>query len=196
MARRRIRLAATKVGVAHGDTQILNAGGGSNPSTFPIMETEAGVRTTTGATQTIQDSASTGEVCRTGDIIKYVNLFLQAAPRATATTPTENPGWLEWAFVCVRENENVVPITTTGTQTLGIICRNMFRNECLLTGNLAVGLNQANSVAIQIKIPKTKQKIKIGDEWRFITWFRSWSSTNTDTNNVRVIKSFMYKAYS
>ncbi len=185
-----------KVGIQHGDCKIVNAGGGQVPDTFEIMETEGGLRTTDGSTQTIQDSASTGEVCRVGDTIKYVNLFLQVAPRATATSPTESNGWLEWAFVMVKESEVTVPITQTGVLTLGVICNNMFRNECIFTGNIPIGLNQSNSADIKIKVPRFKQKIRLGDEWRLITWFRSWSSTNTDTNNVRVMKSFMYKTYS
>ncbi len=194
--RTRIRLAATKTAIQHAGSKLINSGGGDAPELFPIMDTDVGARTLTGSTQTIQDAASTERVCRIGDIIKYVNLFIQVAPRSTATTPAESQGWLEWAFLMIKESDTAVPVTNMGTQTLGQVCTNMYRNECIYTGNVPVGLNQPNSTSIVIKVPKFKQKIRIGDVWRFVSWFRSWDSTNDDLNNVRVIKSFLYKSYS
>lgn len=197
MARHRVRSQLMgKVGIQHADTKLINHGGGSIPDTFEIMETEAGLRTVTGATQTIQDSASTGEVCRTGDTIKYVNLFLQTVPRPGSGADADSLGWLEWAFCMVKESEVTVPITSVGTQTLGVICTNMFRNECIFTGAMPIGLKQANNISIKIKVPKFKQKIRIGDEWRFITWWRSSNSADVSTTAMRTVKSFMYKAYS
>ncbi len=196
MARRRIRLNQIKTGVQHAGTKLANGGGGSIPDTFEIMETETGTRTTTGATQTTKDSASTAEVCNIGDIIKYVNLFIGCAPRDGQATIDLQTGWLEWAFVCVKESETTVPITNMGTQTLATVCTNMFRNECIFTGAFPVGNQQSNHISVQIKIPKFKQKIRIGDEWRLITWWRSSNSTDTSTFAMRFVKSFMYKCYS
>ncbi len=185
-----------KVGIQHADTKLVNSGSGSIPDTFEIMETEAGLRSTTGATQTIQDSASTGEVCRVGDIIKYVNLFVETGPRNNQGVAQDRTGWLEWAFVCVKESETTVPITAVGTQTLGVICTNMFRNECIYTGSIPTGVDQTNYASIVIKIPKFKQKIRLGDEWRFITYFRAVNSASVGTVETRQVKSFMYKTYS
>ncbi len=197
MARRsRIRLSQIKVPIKHSDTNITTHGGGTVPGTFNVMETEGGSRTVSGVTKTIKDNASTGELCNVGDQIKYVNLFIECAPRSTATTPAESMGHIEWAFLCVKESETTVPLTQLGVQTLGDVCTNMFRNECIFTGNMPIGLNQPNSSAIVIKIPKFKQKIRMGDEWRFVHWFRSWDSTNDDLNNIKTIKSFNYKCYS
>ncbi len=189
-------IAKYKMAVGHADTKVLNMGAGSAVDQFEILETEAGLRTTTGGTQTIQDSASTGEVVRTGDTVKYVNLFLQAAPRDAIDTIIDRVGWVEWALVMVKESETDVPTTDTGIQTLGVICNNMFRNECIFSGSFPIGSVQPNSMTAQIKVPKFKQRIKIGDEWRLITLFRSASSTSTSTATIRLIKSFMYKAYS
>ena len=182
--------------IAHADTNITTTGGGTAPSKTNVLETEAGARTLTGAQQVIQDNANTGELCRVGDTVKYVNLFIEAAPRSTATTPAESMGHIEWAFVCVKETETAVPITNLGTVTLGVICNRMYRNECIWTGDFPIGLNQPNSMHAMIKIPRSKQTIRIGDEWRFIHWFRSWDSTNDDLNNVKVVKSWMFKTYS
>ncbi len=196
MARHRMGVSRFKTGIQHADTKLLNAGSGSIPDTFEILETEGGLRSVTGATQTIQDSASTGEVVRTGDIVKYVNLFVEVAPRVDMATNIDRTGFVEWALVMVKESETTVPITATGTQTLGVICTNMFRNECIFTGAFPIGNQQPNMATIAIKVPKFKQKIRLGDEWRFITLFRSASSTSTDTIGLRFIKSFMYKTYS
>ncbi len=195
MARRQ-GITRFKTGIQHADTKVLNAGHGSIPDTFEVLETEGGLRTVTGSTQTIQDSASTGEVVRSGDIVKYINLFIQCAPRASIGTDDTRVGWCEWAFVMVKESETTVPITDTGTLTLGTICTNMFRNECIYTGNFPVGQTQSNSANIVIKVPKFKQKIRLGDEWRLITMWRSSLSTDTGTAQMRFIKSFMYKSYS
>lgn len=195
MARRRMAIGKYKMGIAHAGTKQFNNGGGSIPDTFEILETEAGTRSLTGASQTITESRSTAEVVNIGDVVKYVNLFVQVSPRDGQGALNLQTGWCEWAFVCVKESETTVPITNVGTETLGVICNHMFRNECIYTGNFPVGNQQSNSLAIQIKIPRSKQTIRFGDEWRFITWWRSSLSTDTSTVAMRTVKSFMYKAY-
>ncbi len=189
-------IAKYKVAVQHSGTFVQNVGNGSAPDQFEIMETEAGLRTTTGAPQTIKDSASTQEVCNIGDIIKYINLFIQICPRPDIGVLANQLGWLEWALVMVKESEADVPITQLGTQTLGNVCTNMFRNECIFTGCIPTGSRQGNYQAIKIKVPKFKQKIRFGDEWRLITSFRSSTSVDVTTDTNRLIKSFMYKSYS
>ncbi len=175
---------------------MANVGQGTTAQTFPILETEAGTRTTTGATQTIKDSASTGEVCEVGDIVKYVTLYLQAAGRQSVANPFNINGWIEWAFVCVKESETAVPNTQLGVQTLADVCMKMFRNECIYTGAVPIGEAIPNYAEIKIKIPKLKQQIKLGDEWRFITSIRSNNSADVSTDRIRLIKSFSYKCYS
>jgi len=192
--RHRMSIGKYKMGIAHADTFLANIGAGTVPQQLEILETEAGTRSLTGGTQTITDSRSTGEVVNIGDVVKYINLFIQIGPRLTESS-TDRTGWLEWALIMVKESETDVPITVTGTQTLGVICNHMFRNECIYTGNIPVGAEIPNSANITLKVPKSKQTIRFGDEWRFITSFRSVSSTSTSTTAVRLIKSFMYKAY-
>ncbi len=194
MARLRRRQLMGKVGIKHSDTLLANIGSGSIPTTFEVMETEAGFRSTTGTVDIIQDNATTGEVCRVGDTCKYINLFIQIAARAYNNT--NNMGWLEWAFVCVKESETTVPITSIGTQTLGSICGHMFLNECIMTGCIPIGTAIPNFLPIQIKIPKTKMRIRQGDEWRLIVYYRSNNSADVQTDNMRIVLSFMYKSYS
>ncbi len=191
-----MKLASYKTGIQHAETNITTSGGGTVPGEFSVMRTDTGARTLSGAEQATKSEASTGDVCEIGDIIKYINLFMQVAPRSTATTPAESMGSVEWAFMMVKESETSVPITQLGTETLATICTRMYRNECIYTGAIPIGLNQPNNLSVVIKVPKFKQKIRIGDEWRFVHWFRSWDSTNDDLNNVKTVKSCIYKSYS
>ncbi len=185
-----------KVGIKKTDTNLVNSGSGSVPAKFVILETQGGARSVTGATQTIKSSADTGETCNVGDIVKYINLFLEVSPRLAEAQNDDKVGWLEWALVMVKESETDVPITSVGVQTLGSICSQMFRNECIYTGAIPVGQNVPNYMEAHIKVPKAKQAIRLGDEWRFIHYFRSQLSTSTSTTGVRVVKSFAYKVYS
>ncbi len=185
-----------KTAVQHADSLLANIGTGSVPTSFLVMDTDVGARTLTGAGQTIQDAASTGRVVRTGDIIKYVNLFIQICARATTGTAQNRIGWLEWAFVMVKESETTVPITNMGVQTLGEVCTNMYRNECIYTGYVPVSTEVSAGATISIKVPKFKQKIRIGDQWRLVVFWRSSNSADSTTDTMRVVLSTLFKAYS
>ncbi len=185
-----------KQGVKHSGTFMDNIGQGSNAVSLTVLKTSGGPRSTTGAPQTIQSAASTDEDCRTGDTVKYVNLNIQAGPRQLLGDSDDRTGWIEWAFICVRENETTVPATRLGIQTLGDICTNMYRGECIFTGMAPIGDTQPMIQIIKLKIPKKKQKIKLGDEWRFITFMRAVKSTSTVLTTTRMVKSFAYIVYS
>ncbi len=184
-----------KQSMQHAGTVVDNVGNGSAVQEQVILLTEAGPRNVTGANQDVTAERDTGNKCNVGDVCKYVNLFLQAAPRSNIANPEDRTGWIEWAFVCVKESETNVPVTTIGVQTLGVICTNMFRNECIYTGSMPLGETQPNSMSISLKIPKTKNTIRIGDEWRFITLFRAAGAASVAVDSVRLVKSFMYKGY-
>ncbi len=186
----------TKTGIQHAGTLLDNIGPASVPTTFEVLETETGTRTTTGASQITKDSASTAEVVNIGDTVKYINLFIQCCAREGIGSSAEETGWLEWAFVQVKELEATLPITSLGTLTLGTVATNMYRNECIYTGMFPINRNGANVEKITIKVPRFKQKIRIGDEWRLIAAVRSSNSADMNTASYRLIMSFMYKGYS
>ncbi len=196
MARqRRMSISKFKTAIQHTDSIIANTGAATIPTVLNVLQTDVGARTTTGAGQTIQDAASTGRIVQTGSIVKYVNLFIQISPRPEIGTRQDRIGWLEWAFVMVKESETTLPITNLGVQTLGEVATNMFRNECIYTGFVPISQEIAGGATISIKVPKFKQKIRIGDEWRFIAAWRSSNSADSNTVNMRLILSCMYKAY-
>ncbi len=178
----------------HSGTILSNTGPGSAPAKLIIMETEAGARTLSGAAQTIQSARSTDEICNAGDLIKYLNIFIQVAPRDVAPTADRN-GWLEWAMVTKREADVDIPSSQTGVSTLATIATRMYRNECVYTGFIPVGAQQANGQSISIKIPKPKQKIKIGDTFVLFTYFRGSSAADVSTDTLRLLTSYMYKCY-
>ncbi len=195
MARRRRRITLNKHGVKKAHTVVATIGGATVPASFIVLNPDSGARTVDGAAQNIKDNANTSETCFVGDIVKYINLHIQVGPR-TGPSGNDTIGWLEWAFVCVKQTETAVPITQLGVLTLGTVCTNMFRNECIMSGFIPIGFQQANGQSISLKIPTTKSTVKIGDEWRFITYFRDMQAASTSTTAVRLIKSYNYKTYT
>ncbi len=194
--RRSIKLRQISMPVQHSDSLVSTMGAGSVPATMVVVDTEAGARSVTGGASTIKAGAGTNEECNIGDTIKYINLFIEVGARFEATQTDAGRGWLEWAMVMVKASETVVPITNLGTLTLATVCRNMFRNECILTGAIPVGPTQPVVAEIKIKVPRNKQKLRFGDQWRFITSFRDMVVTSASTTSMRLMKSMIFNCYS
>lgn len=184
-----------KTAVQHAETSVGNTGAATVES-FSFLETDVGARTTGGAEQVIQAEASTGDVVTVGTVVKYVNLFIECGPRSTIEADDDRTGWCEYAVLMNKESDNPIPTANLGTKTLGNVCTNMYRNECIWTGAFPMGTLQPNSTQLVIKVPKFKQTICVGDIWRLVLHFRSVSSTSVSTTAVRFIMSAMYKAYT
>ncbi len=191
-----IRQTRGKQSTKKSDSFIANVGPGSAPSALEVLVTEAGARTLTGGEQTITDTRSTGETVNIGDVVKYVNLSITILPRLV-TDPVTNvsTGVLEWAFVCHREIDINPPITNVGTETLGVIATRMYKEDCVYSGCIPVGLNQPACVPISLKVPRRHCKIVQGDQWHLYAYFRTANATETATDAVRLIMAFIYKAY-
>ncbi len=190
--RRRIRRAtAGKEGIKHADSFINNIGSGAAPTAFTLVETAAGARTE--IHQDIKTGADTDNTCEVGDVVKYLNVHIQCAPR---TAGLQDTGWLEYAICWKRESVANITITNVGTMTLGEIATNLYRNNCLWTGNFPINRNGANSIELIIKVPQKAQKLHIGEAFVLFCWYRSNDSTDTTTDNMRLIQSVNFKAYS
>ncbi len=189
--RRRKRMTLGKQGIKHADSFINNIGSGIAPTAFTLVETDAGARTE--IHQTIQNSSDTDNTCRVGDIIKYLNVHIQCAPR---TAGLQDTGWLEYAVVWQREDVAKITITNVVTMTLGEIATNLYRNNCLWTGNFPINRNGANSVEMVIKCPKKSQTLHIGESYILYCWYRSNDATDMTIDNMRLIQSVNFKAYS
>jgi len=183
-----------KTGVKHSSTLLANIGSGSVPSAHSVYFTEAGARLAGGVTQNIKEKSNTAGECNTGDIIKYVNICIQCAPRLINVE--DNNGWLEWAAVRLVEATQLMALTNLGTQTLMDTAQKQYRNNVFLTGCFPIGMNQGNSLDLKLKIPKQWEKLLIGGILIIFLYFRSVDSTDTRTDSHRLVVSSIFKAYS
>ncbi len=192
------RMTKGKVPVKHSSTLVDNTGAGVGSFFAHLLyDVDAGLRSTSGAVQVIQDKANTEEECRIGDVVKYVNICLQASPRGPSPTDdNDNAGWLEWAVVWQREKLGAPTVANIGVLTLGVICSHAFRENCLMTGCFPIGTKQAMAQDLRIKIPKRCCGLKLGDSLNIYCYVRTSLSTDTRTDSHRLIASSHFKAYS
>ncbi len=192
--RRRFKQLRGKAYEKHSGTKVHVIGPGTviTPNHL-IRDTEVGGRDPAGGNDTIQLGRGYAEECNIGDIVKFVNIHIQAGPQVI--TDLIATGWIEWAF-CIHKKSDVDPTNTNlGTQTLGDVCTKYFRNECIMTGNLPVSSQSGTSQEIQLKIPKSRQMLRTGDEWTLYMYARTVSTVETGTNTFKVYSSFNYKNY-
>ncbi len=192
------RLTMGKTPVKHASTLVDNTGPGVG-SFFGhvIYETDVGARATSGATKNIQEKSTTGRIIQVGDIVKYVNVCLQCSPRgADSTNIKDDSGWLEWAFVFQRERDQSPTVANIGTSTLGEVCSNVYREDCLMTGCFPVGSRQSMSLDLKFKLPEKACKIRMGYLLKIFCYVRGSSSTDTRTDSNRLIASSFFKSYS
>ncbi len=183
--------------IMHTETDLGNTGNGvSTIETSTLVDCQAGARTTTGAAKSITQNRGTDELCNLGDIIKYINIHMEVGPRSTIGNVDDRTGWYEYAIVLEKEDFVVMPTTNIGTQNLGVMCLRQYPGDCIWTGQFPIGSAQPNSVDLHLKIPSTHNMLKDGDKWILMTFFRSVSSTSTETAAVRFIHSWSFKAYN
>ncbi len=194
MARHRmVRATRGKSSEQHSDTKVHVIGPGTVLVANHILrDTQVGARDPAGGDDTIQLGRGYGEECNVGDMCKYINIFIEAAGKSTADA---SQGWVEWAFVIKKTSDPNVTNANLGTNTLGDVCTKYFRNECIFTGVVPVGIAQPNAVAIQIKIPKTKAVLRTGDQWILYLYARTSRVTETGTDTFKVYSSCMYRNY-
>ncbi len=192
MRRRRIRRTMGKDPIKKSLTLLENIGSGSAVSTFEVISVPD--RSAGGATQTIRDSQDTAGKANVGDIVKYVNLTIQAANRDTNVEPGDS-GWLEWAVGFQKESTPALAVSQLGVKTLGDVSTQTLRGNSLLTGCIPVGSIQPVVQNIQIKIPKNLVKLQLGSSMILFSYFRSTDSTDVRTDNVRLVTSAIYKLY-
>ncbi len=181
--------------VKHSDTLIGVIGNGSSVVTDDLVVTRADDRSTDGTRFTIQESANTGADCLTGTIVKYLRVVLQGAITSDGVL-TNTQGWVEWAIVFRNETTVAMPSTNIGLRTLGDLCTTMFRGDCLMTGQFPTSVNLPNVEAIMIKLPAKAVKLKVGSKILLYTMFRDADTTDLQTDTVKLVKSWAFKAYN
>lgn len=198
MRRRKIRRQTMgKEAVKHSGTFVANVGNGSAAGVLTAIVTNVGLRLNTGATSTIQAQANTSNTCMVGDIIKYIDFCIEVCARGITVYPdAQDNGWLEYAIVKQKEGDVTIATTNLGTKTLGDICTQVFRGDCLWTGCIPVGAQQPNSLDIKIKLPKVFTKMQQGSKLQLLTFMRSSNSADVRTTSHRLVLSYRYKCYN
>ncbi len=191
---RRRGVTKNKQMLKHSGTLVVTHGPGTTIlPRIQIADTEVGQRDPAGPETNVQANRTTGNECNIGDCIKYINILIQTGPTAQNNV---SQGWLEYAVVTKLQATLDVTNVNLGTQTLGDTCTQYFRNECIWTGFVPVGSTMTNGVALQIKVPKAKQFLRMGDEIIMYVHFRSTVATDVSTTSNRAILSFNYKSYA
>jgi len=195
--RRKIRRATMgKTAIKRSATLVSTIGNGSLVGERTLVATNTGDRSLDGGAKVIQEQATTSTAVQVGDVIKYVNIVLQSAvTEAGQSAQNDTQGWLEWAVVWRDEVSIPIPSTNLGTAHLGDLAMQMFRGDCLLTGQFPVSVNLPNIERIVLKLPKKAVKWNLGDELTLYTHFRSANVTDLETDTVRLIQFHYYKAY-
>jgi len=194
--RRKIkRVTMGKDPIKHSATKVSTIGNGSLVGAQTLISTNAGDRSLDGGLKVIQAQANTGNIVMVSSIVKYITVHFQSAI-TDAGVAINSQGWLEYAVVWRDEVLITPPTTNLGTLTLGDICTQMFRGDCITTGNFPVSVNLPNSHSIQIKLPKKAVKWRLGDQLILFTIFRSATVTDVDTTSTRLLASSNFKVYN
>ncbi len=195
--RRRRGITRGKGSIKHSRSLIGVIGPSSAPVNFVGARTGAQERSTDGTPVTILNNVSTNENCATGDIVKYVSFRIQAGVRDDGTNTNVN-GWLEWAIVWIEEEDTIIPITQMGSQSLGDVATQMFRNDCLMHGTIPISDAGPQTAVqdIQIKLPNRCCKFKVGSRCKMFIFWRDVNTTLTGGDDVRTLLSSWYKSYN
>jgi len=195
MPRRKIvRRTMGKDPIKKSATLIDNVGPSSGITTFILIANTAS-RSLDGSAITVRDQQDTGTKANIGDIIKYINIRIQAGARESVASEDDTSGWLEWGVVKQKETFIAPLVTNLGIQTLGDTLVKQFRGDVLLNGALPVGGDIPNVADIQIKVPKIFNKMQLGSSMTLFTYFRSVNSASTATDLINLTLSTQYKLY-
>ncbi len=144
------------------------------------------------------ENADTQDAVSTNAIIKYVNLHFQTVVRKDVSPA--NPGWLEYAVFYRMEQQTTPTINGAftadfGTQTLGDLATNIYRDKCVWTGSIPISAEIPATMDLRIKCPGKFCKFKRGMYMQVVFGFRS-SNSGESTSSARIILSHNYKVYS
>jgi len=142
------------------------------------------------------ENADTADKCAPNSIVKYVNIRLQTAIRDVAP---EAPSFQEYALVVFEELQgaptvDAIIVAGLGTQTLGDLCVNLYRGNCIWNGAYAVSREVPGVLDLKIRIPDKFCKQKRGMYLSLLKAVHTADVTDT-TTDVRTFFSFQFKTY-
>ncbi len=192
--KRIIRRTRGKEPIKKSATLIEDTGPGAAFTTFILVQNTIS-RSLDGSTVTVRDNQNTGVTANIGDIVKYINIRVQAGARDAPEPEDETSGWLEWGVVKQKETFISPQKTNISIQTLGDTLTKQFRGDCLLTGAIPVGGDIPNVQDIIIKVPQNFIKMQLGSSITFFSYFRSVNSASTALALINLTVSCQYKLY-
>ncbi len=194
---RHSRVTRGKIPVKHASTLVDNTGAGVGTLFGHVIYAVTQQRDLAAGVQTIKVESTTENRVEVGDLIKYINICLECAPRGVepANLP-DNCAWLEWAVIWQRERNAFPTVANIGVATLGTLASHMYRENCFMTGCFPIGTRQAMSQDIKIKLPTRCCRIRIGDRMTVLCYVRTSLSTDTRIDSHRLIASSHFKVYS
>ncbi len=144
------------------------------------------------------ENADTRDAVSANAKVFYFNIRMQVVTRLDSGGL--QPGWFEYAIIRLEEQESTPVINTafttaSGTQTIGDIAVNLYREKCIWNGAIPVSTEIAQVVDCKIKVPQQFCKCKRGAYFVFVSMFRSSNSIDS-TSEVRHIYSHQYKTYT
>lgn len=145
----------------------------------------------------VWENADTVNICAAQSIVKYINIRLESGVRDVSPAA---PGFVEYAIVVFEENEsgptvNAAITAAMGTRTLGDVCKQLYRGNCIWDGAFAVSREIPRVMDIKIKLPPKFCANKIGKWIVLLKTFRTNDVSDT-TSDCRTWYSHMYKVYT
>ncbi len=143
------------------------------------------------------ENADTKDLCSANSLVKYLNIRLESGIRDVAP---EAPGFVEYAVIFFEKQEseptvNSLITSNIGTQTLGDLCRNLYRGDCIWEGAFRVSRELPEVLDLKIKLPGKCIKTERGKYLMFLKAFRTNDVTDT-TSDCRSWYSHNYKVYN
>ena len=108
-------------------------------------------------TSEVFTGADTQKVCSPNSVIKYINFRLESGIRDVAPAA---PGFVEYAIVVLEEQSAAPTLDASitaqiGTKTLGTICKNLYRGNCLWEGAFALSREIPGVLDLKMQISRT-----------------------------------------
>ncbi len=152
--------------------------------------------TGTSGSEHVFEGADTTNECAPNSLVKYINIRLESGLRDVAPSA---PGFLEYAIIVYEQQttEPTVPAGITsgiGTQTLGNLCKNFYRGQCIWDGAMAISRELPRVLDLKIKLPTKYCKNQRGKYIMLMKNYRTNDVSDT-TSDCRTWYSHQYKCY-
>jgi len=174
---------------------LLDDNTANTGSIITVVEASA-VASTTGTVDVFKTS-DTQKIVGPSAVIKYINIRLESGIRDVAPMA---PGFVEYALVIFDEQDAVPTFdsgisSALGTNTLGELCKNRYRGNCIWEGAFALSREIPAVLDLKVKLPKFCCSQKRGRYIMLLKAFRT-NDVSDSTSDCRTWYSHNYKCYT